>query len=68
MLILNLFNIAILVLSNQVFASHVLGDNTLQARHHPPPPPPPPVPPPVPPHPPPPLPTTTLSTTANTST
>ncbi|KAI1017147.1 hypothetical protein LB505_002017 [Fusarium chuoi] len=47
MLILNLINIAILALSNQVFASPVLGDSTIQARNHPPPPPPPPpVPPP----------------------
>ncbi|KLP20931.1 uncharacterized protein LW94_11042 [Fusarium fujikuroi] len=68
MLILNLINIAIWALSNQIFASPVLGDNTLQARHHPPSPPPPPVPPPVPPPPPPPQPTTTPATTANKST
>ncbi|KAF4500377.1 trypsin serine protease [Fusarium agapanthi] len=60
MLILNLFNIAVLGLSNQVFASPVVGDNTLDARDHPPPPPPPPVPPP-----PPPVPT---ANTANKST
>ncbi|KAF5682940.1 hypothetical protein FDENT_7446, partial [Fusarium denticulatum] len=56
MLILNLFNIAILALSNQVFASPITGDNTLEARDQPPPPQPP-VPPPVPPPPPPPGPT-----------
>ncbi|KAG5780323.1 hypothetical protein H9Q73_006032 [Fusarium xylarioides] len=67
MLILNLFNIAVLALSNQVFASPVPGDNTLDARDHPPPPQPP-VPPPIPPPPPPPVPTATPATTANKST
>ncbi|KAI1029134.1 hypothetical protein LB503_013311 [Fusarium chuoi] len=69
MLILSLINIAILALSNQVFASPVLGDNTIQARNQPPPPPPPPpVPPPVPPPPPPPRPTATSANTTNKST
>ncbi|EXL99185.1 hypothetical protein FOIG_09052 [Fusarium odoratissimum NRRL 54006] len=46
MMIFNLFNIAILTLGNQVFATPVLGDNTLHARSPPPPPPPqPPIPP-----------------------
>ncbi|KAF5614126.1 trypsin-like serine protease [Fusarium subglutinans] len=68
MLIVNLLNIAVLGLSNQVFASTVAGNNTLDARDHPPPPPPqPPVPPPVPP-PPPPVPTATAATAANQST
>ncbi|KAF4431031.1 trypsin-like serine protease [Fusarium acutatum] len=67
MLISYLFNIAILVLNNQVFASPVLGDNTLHARDYPPPPQPP-VPPPIPPPPPPPGPTVTPETTANKST
>ncbi|KAF5672673.1 trypsin-like serine protease [Fusarium circinatum] len=67
MLIVNLLNIAVLGLSNQVFASPVVGNNTLDARDHPPPPPPqPPVPPPVPP-PPPPVPTATAATTASQS-
>ncbi|KAF5634707.1 trypsin-like serine protease [Fusarium sp. NRRL 52700] len=59
MLMLNLFNIAVLALSSQVLASPVLGDNTLLACDQPPPPQPPippPVHPPVPP-PPPPVPT-----------
>ncbi|KAF5595334.1 trypsin-like serine protease [Fusarium pseudocircinatum] len=70
MLVLNLFSIAILALGNQVFASPIVGDNTLEARGQPPPPPPPqpPVPPPVHPPVPPPGPTITPSTTANEST
>jgi hypothetical protein len=67
MLILNLFSIAILALTNPVFASPILGDNTLEVRDQPPPPQPP-VPPPVPPPPPPPGPTATPTTTANNST
>ncbi|KAF5565309.1 trypsin-like serine protease [Fusarium napiforme] len=67
MLILNLFSIAILALTNPVFASPILGDNTLEARDQPPPPQPPVIPP-VPPPPPPPGPTATPTTTANNST
>ncbi|KAF5969176.1 hypothetical protein FBULB1_10369 [Fusarium bulbicola] len=69
MLIINLLNLAVLGLSSQVFASPVVGNNTLEARDHPQPPPPqPPVPPPIPPPPPPPVPTATAATTANQST